>query len=161
MVSTVTMKATYPHAVGEPHRSSPPYRARATSCLTRVDGVWVASLEVAADLTAALREGLVREARAGAAGARRDDLKGLVFDYVTSERFAQHVRGVVETAARMRASLEKERTGLQRGWAERDEQISGLVAELACVYGELAGRGTDLPPIAALELSPVGLPQPA
>ncbi len=120
--------------------------------LSHVDGIWVASLEVAADLAVLLRDRVIDVASARGIRARRDDLKGLVYDYLAGGEFASHVVAIIEHAQSMRAGVAQERRALQARWAEREQQIEGMVGELAAIYGELRGIGTTLPSIEQLEL---------
>jgi hypothetical protein len=120
--------------------------------LTEVDGIWVADLDVAPDLAMLLRDRIIQVADARGVRARRDDLKGLLYDYLAGPGFASHVVAIIENAQMMRASLDLERRALQTRWAEREQQIQGVVGELAGIYGELKGLGTALPTIEHLEL---------
>jgi hypothetical protein len=122
--------------------------------LVQVDGIWVADLEVAPDLAVLLRESVIEVAAARGARSRRDDLKGLAYDYLAGPEFAAHVLAIIENARRMRESLDAERRALQARWSERERQIEGVVGELAGIYGDLRGLGTGLPSIAQLELLP-------
>lgn len=122
--------------------------------LAQVDGIWVADLDVAPDLAILLRDSVIEVAAARGARARRDDLKGLAYDYLAGPGFASHVIAIIENARRMRDSLEQERRALQARWAEREQQIEGVVDELAGIYGDLRGLGTALPTIEQLELPP-------
>ena len=123
--------------------------------LTEVDGIWVADLDVAPDLATLLRDTVIQVAAARGARAQRDDLKGLAYDYLAGPGFASHVVAIIENAHKMRASLDQERRALQARWAEREQQIQGVVGELAEIYGDLRGLGAALPTIEHLEL-----PQP-
>ena len=120
--------------------------------LTEVDGIWVVDLDVAPDLAALLRDTVIQVAAARGARAQRNDLKGLAYDYLAGPEFASHVIAIIETAHKMRASLDQERRALQARWAEREQQIQGVVGELAGIYGDLRGLGTALPTIEHLEL---------
>jgi len=121
--------------------------------LTQVDGIWVADLDVAPDLAILLRDTVIEVAAARGAHARRDDLKGLAYDYLAGPDFSAHVIAIVENAHRMRENLEQERRALQLRWAEREQQIESVVGELAGIYGDLRGLGTALAPIEQFELS--------
>lgn len=122
--------------------------------LAQVDGIWAADIDVAPDLAVMLRDTMIQVADARGARARRDDLKGLAYDYLAGPAFAAHVIAIVECARSMRDGLEQERRALQARWAEREQQIHGVVAELAGIYGDLRGLGTALPTIEHLELPP-------
>lgn len=122
--------------------------------LAEVEGIWVVDLDVAPDLAVLLRDTVLQVASARGARAQRDDLKGLAYDYLAGPEFASHVIAIVETAHKMRASLDQERRALQARWAEREQQIAAVVRELAEIYGDLRGLGTALPVIEQLELPP-------
>jgi hypothetical protein len=137
------------HAVGvivsetlpDPHRT-----------VIQTDGIWVTTLDVAPDLAAILRDTVIQVTSARGARARRDDLKGLAYDYISGREFAARVRAIVENARNMRGTLDLERRALQARWSERETQIETVVVELAGIYGDLRGLGTALPSIDALEL---------
>jgi hypothetical protein len=120
--------------------------------LAHVDGIWVAEFNVAADLATLLRDTVIEVAAARGARARRDDLKGLAYDYLAGPDFSAHVIAIVENAHRMRQNLEQERRALQLRWAEREQQIESVVGELAGIYGDLRGLGAALTPIEQFEL---------
>jgi len=122
--------------------------------LTQVDGVWVVDLDVATDLAVLLRDGMIQVASARGTRSRRDDLKGLAYDYLAGSQFAEHVVAIIENARGMRATLDQERRALQARWAEREQQIESVVGELAEIYGDLKGLGASLPTIETLELPP-------
>lgn len=122
--------------------------------LTEVDGIWVADLDVAPDLAILLRDTVIQVSAARGARAQRDDLKGLAYDYLAGPGFSSHVVAIIENARKMRASLDQERRALQARWSEREQQIEGVVGELAGIYGDLRGLGTALPTIELLELPP-------
>jgi hypothetical protein len=122
--------------------------------LTEIDGIWVSDLDVAPDLAILLRDTVIQVATARGARAQRDDLRGRAYDYLAGPDFGSHAIAIVENASKMRASLDQERRALQARWAEREQQIHGVVAELAGIYGDLQGLGTALPAIEQLELPP-------
>jgi hypothetical protein len=122
-----------------------------------IDGIWVTTLEVAPDLAAILRDTVIQVASARGARARRDDLKGLAYDYLSGPEFTVRVRTMLENARAMRDTLDLERRALQARWSERERQIDGFVDEVAGIYGDLRGLGTALPTIELLEL-PAPLP---
>jgi hypothetical protein len=130
--------------------------------VTQIDGIWVTNFDGASDLATILRTFLIQVANARGTRARRDDMKGLVYDYVAGPEFASRVRALVHIAHAMRNNHGQEKRALQSRWAERETQIDAVIAELAGLYGDLRGLGTVLPRIETLELSPVAeLPSPS
>lgn len=61
-----------------------------------LDGVWVVSLRLADSIAELLRSGLIEAARVRTAIARRGELAGSVYDYMTSARFRDHVVAAIE-----------------------------------------------------------------
>jgi hypothetical protein len=120
--------------------------------VVEMGGVWITNLDVAPDLAAILRDTVIQVANARGARARRDDLKGLAYDYLCGPDFAARVRVIIDNARRMRATLDSERRALQARWSEREKQIETVTAELVGIYGDLHGLGTALPNIDLVEL---------
>ncbi len=119
--------------------------------LQEVDGVWVASFEVATDLASVLREQLTQVSRAHAVNDRREDFKGKAFDYLNGPLFSEHVQAVVETAHGLRQSLDKERGAHEKEWATRGERIRTLIEEMARLSGEAQAMGAP-PTVTDLEI---------
>jgi hypothetical protein len=107
---------------------------------------------IATPFCAVLRAWLIGIVEARGARARRDDLKGRAYDYLTGPAFAQRLRGAVETAIRMGESLEAERRVCAAKFADREQQIHDVVCELAGLYGDVTGMGATPIAIEALEL---------
>jgi len=120
--------------------------------LVQIDGVWVTTLDVAGDLATVLRQPLLEVATARGAGARRDDLKGRVYDYLAGDEFTTRIISIVETAKRMRDSVAVEQRAFQTRWRERERQIESVVCDVAAVIGDLRGIGAALPAVDGLEL---------
>jgi hypothetical protein len=116
------------------------------------DGGLALRFEFVEDLAALLRDALIKVLCAKGAVASRDDLKGLVYDYLAGPEFANRVRSLVDTLGRMRSQLDSERRAMQRHWAERERQIVGVGDDIATVWGDLSGLGASLPSVASLEL---------
>jgi len=121
--------------------------------LMDVDGVWVATIDIAGDLASILRQAMLDVAATQGIAARRDDLKGLVYDYLTSAEFTGHIIAIVETAGHMRDDVDQERRAFQTRWKQREQQIESVVLDAAAMYGDLTGIGARLPTVEALELA--------
>lgn len=120
------------------------------ACL--VDGVWVCKLEVAGIVGKMLRDGLAEVLKTRGSVARRDDLKGLVYDHVTGVEFIGAVRSLVTVVQHMREQVAVERRTFQRQWAEREQQITTMETDLASMIGGLQGVGATLPTVPEFEL---------
>jgi len=122
--------------------------------LVEVDGVWVTTIDVACDIAAFLRDALLQIAAIRGTVAHRDDLKGLVYDYLTSGDFTSRIVSIVELAKRMRDELAHERHTFETRWTEREREIESIVLDIAAIYGDLKGIGASMPAVKTLELGP-------
>jgi hypothetical protein len=120
--------------------------------IVNIDGIWVTTLDAAPDLAVLLRDGITQVATARGARGRRNDLKGLVYDYVCSPEFTGRVAVIVENLQRMRDDIGKERRTVNARLSERDTQLDAVVIEVAGIYGDLRGLDSALLPIQTLEL---------
>ncbi len=116
-----------------------------------MDGVWVTDLASALDLAAVLRMQLEEVSRIRASMAGRDSLAEQVYDYVSGP-FVERVKGVVEPLGKMRSELDRERTAMEKMWAQREGQIRQVFSQMAGMVGDLMGIGASLPEVKALEL---------
>lgn len=123
--------------------------------LAHQDGVPITSLELAVPLAVVLRESLILVAGVKGARAQRDDLKGRVYDYLTSQDFTGPVMGIIESAHRMRQSLEKEKAKIQAQWSERERQLDEVQTDLTRLWGGLLGLEVPQLRIPALEEAPI------
>jgi hypothetical protein len=120
--------------------------------LSDTDDVWIVTPELATELAVILRYALIGVAQAEQSRSRRSDLKGRVYDYLTGSAFRRRVESIIDTTARMRTTLDRERRALQSSWAQRDAEIEALSAEIAGIYGDVRGIGGEPETIEGLEL---------
>jgi hypothetical protein len=98
-----------------------------------------------------LRERLLEVAGVRGARARRDDLKGAVYDYVSGP-FIGYIQRTMETIAAMKATLDKEKRAKTADWKQREGEIDGIAYDLAATYGELQAIGAALPSVPELQM---------
>lgn len=108
-------------------------------------------------LASLLWEGIIPAAIARGASARRQDLKGRVYDYITGPKFAGHVAALVTAAVGIHNEVDSERRALQAKWTERERLAAVMMEDLADVYGDLRGIRASLPTVQRLELEPAPL----
>lgn len=121
------------------------------SSFCMVGGVLACDIDAAPYLALLLRERLIEVASVRGARARRDDLKGAVYNYVSGP-FIEYVRSIMEKVVSMKATLDRERRAKAADWKQREAEIEGIGLDLAAIYGDLQGIGAALPPVPDLEL---------
>ncbi len=113
-----------------------------------IDGVWVTDPKCAIAVAVALRDTLLAVSAARLAGEGQQTKMEMTYPYLTGPRFRHRIEAVVERFTEMR-----ERKAMTRMWAEREEQIHGVVETMAGLYGDLQGiAGRSLQEIAGLEV---------
>ncbi len=116
------------------------------------DDVWVSQATTAVNVAEALRTGLLEVHKQRLLSAGKGEKMEALFDYLTSPQFAQKLKAVYETFAKMREELESERNTTQQRWARREKQLQAGASQLLSIGGEIQGLAQqDLP---MLELEP-------
>ena len=115
------------------------FPADISESIVQYEGVWLVRPELVSGLSAALRTVLIESQRQKSVSAGKGEQMEALFDYITSNQFAQRVRAVVENYETMRVDLEKEKSAMQRLWKKREMQISRISDQMLAVCGELQG----------------------
>jgi len=115
------------------------FPAELKDSIVQYEGVWLVRPELVLGLSAALRTVLIESQRQKAVSAGKGEQMEALFDYITSNQFAQRIRAVVENYETMRSDLEKEKSAMQRIWKKRETQISRISDQMLAVCGELQG----------------------
>jgi len=71
--------------------------------------------------------GLINVKRSEIVQANQADLKGVVYDYITSWEFAMHITAIVNTYKQMQEDLETEKRSMLRIWKKRETQIQKVI----------------------------------
>ena len=120
-----------------------------------VDDVWVAVWPVALQLARVLRAALLDVHKQRVASAGKDQKMEAVYDYVTSQQFAQKVRAVNDAFKRMRDELEAEKSQTQQRWARREKQLETGKLALLGIGGEIQGLAQQELPQLQLDADPL------
>jgi hypothetical protein len=121
----VLVSTVYPADINEP--------------IMQHEGIWLVRPELVSGLSSALRTVLIESQRQKSVSAGKGEQVEALFDYITSNQFAQRIRAVVETYETMRTDLEKEKAAMQRLWKKREMQIGRISDQMLAVCGELQG----------------------
>jgi hypothetical protein len=120
----------------------------------RLEDIWVCEPTFACALAAALREGLLYAARQRAQDSGRADKATLLYDYICSVEFRQHLEGLDEAFRALDKQIADERRAFEKQWAERKAQLDKAIKHTIQIYGSvqgIAGR-TALPDPPSLQL---------
>ena len=123
------------------------FPAEVNDGIVQHEGVWLVRPELVSGLSAALRTVLIESQRQKAVSAGKGEQVEALFDYITSNQFAQRIRAVVENYETMRVDLEKEKSAMQRIWKKRETQIGRISDQMLAVCGELQGISANSLPM--------------
>ncbi len=118
-----------------------------------VDGVWVCDFPSVIGMAALLRKGVLDSFAVRQAMSGRAEKKELLYNYLSSQEFAQRILGLMETFREMKRELEQEKAAFTRMWARREKQLDQFVTHTGRMWGELEHIfGPGLPEIPGLAL---------
>lgn len=118
-----------------------------------VDNVWVVDPRFAIPLAIALRQSLIELASSRQATEGQQTKMELVYQYLTGPRFRHRIDAIAEKFNDMREDLDRERKTMMRLWAKREEQLNGVLASTAGLWGDLQGiAGRAIPDIDSLDV---------
>jgi len=122
----------------------------------RQDGIWISDFKSAIGLATALRELLIQVTRQKLVSAGQDSMKDLIYEYVTGQEFAMHIKEIVSAFAVMQEELEKEKRAITLIWKKREKQISSVLTNVAGMKGSIEGLAQKtLPEADALSLETI------
>jgi len=103
------------------------------------DDIWLTDYKSAIGLCASLRQGLIKAQRERVVTAGRESVKDVIYNYITSNEFAMHVRAVVNSYEAMNADLDTEKRAMLRIWNKREKQIASVLDNVTKMYGSIEG----------------------
>lgn len=118
------------------------------------NGVWVCKPPLARVLATLLRSGLLDLGLQKSLAEDRGTKADALYNFVTSHEFAHQIEAMVETFMEMNQQITKERTQLNRNWAEREAQCQRLLQGTARIMGSMKGHvgQSAMPRIKGLEI---------
>ncbi|MCP4612938.1 MAG: DUF2130 domain-containing protein [Planctomycetes bacterium] len=120
--------------------------------------VWVTDYKSVIGLAMALRQSLVNLKRSEIIQANQASLKDVIYNYITSQEFAMHIKAVVSAYKQMQEDLDSEKRSMQRIWKKRETQIQKVMGNVTDIYATiegLVGSQKVLPDIEPLSLEAV------
>jgi len=108
-------------------------------CFGVKDGVWVCSFSEVKALASVLRDGVIRVYNTAKSNENRGDKMHLLYDYLTSNEFAEQWKAIREGFVSMRNSIQKERDTMERLWSAREKQLEKVLTNAARIRGSIDG----------------------
>ncbi len=118
-----------------------------------IDGIWVSEPKYAIALANILREQILAVKETKQALVGQGSKMEILYNYLLSTEFKNHMESVVEAFSTMQEELRKEQNAMKRLWKAREKQIEIARDSSLAIHGDLKGIiGKALPDIDSLEL---------
>lgn len=107
------------------------------------DGVWVCTFDDLPLLTTLLRDGLVKQSAALVSQENKSDKMSMLYDYLLSNDFKNHILGILDAFKKMDRALGKERDDMIKRLAERESHIIQAKTSIMSFWGRVEGIASD------------------
>lgn len=122
---------------------------------TQIDGVWICTFEEISALVNVLRDGMVRVYTAVRSQENKGDKMHMLYDYLTSNEFAEQWQAIREGFLNMKISIQRERDAMEKLWKAREKQLEKVLLNAAHIRGSVEGiAGTEAVDLNLLEDTP-------
>lgn len=109
------------------------------------DGVWVCTYSDLKGVALMLREGIIKIFQATKSQENKGDKMHMLYDYLTSNEFAEQWKAIREGFMSMKLSIQKERDAMEKLWKQREKQLEKVLLNAAHIRGSVEGiAGTDV-----------------
>jgi hypothetical protein len=105
--------------------------------MTLVDGVLVVKPDMLLPAAAILRRQLIEIYQVRLANAGKGDKKEILYNYLNSAPFAQHVRAVIDAFITIKSDLDSEKRAMTKHWKKREVEIERVMTNMMGMVGEL------------------------
>lgn len=103
------------------------------------NGVWICGFHEAKAVAVLLRDSLVRIANATRNQENKGDKMHMLYDYLTSNEFAEQWKAIREGFMSMRLSIQKEKDLMEKIWKAREKQLEKVLLNTAHIKGSVEG----------------------
>ena len=107
------------------------------------DGVWVCTFDDLPLLTTLLRDGLQKQSAALVSQQNKGDKMTMLYDYLLSNDFKNHILGILDAFKKMDRALGKERDDMIKRLAERESHIIQAKTSIMSFWGRVEGISSD------------------
>lgn len=117
------------------------------------NGVWICTFKEVAGLAAAIRQICITEANIKTSEVNRTEKIQALYNYLMSSEFKQRVEAIIETAAEMRETIDKQRKSMLASWKKQENSVDQMSFLMTDIVGSIDGiSGNALGPILGLQL---------
>jgi hypothetical protein len=117
------------------------------------EGIWICSFSEMTNLVYVLRQILIRTQAERAAEENKGEKIEVLYRYLTSVEFKNHITAIVEGFSQMRIELDKEKRSMASIWKRREKQIELITDNTINLYGTIRGiAGSAILSVDQLEL---------
>jgi hypothetical protein len=117
------------------------------------DGVWICGFHEVKSLSFVLREMLIKIKSSKLSQENKGDKMELLYSYLTSNEFVQHIKRIVENYDAMFDQLNSEKKAMHKIWASREKQIWVVQENISALFGSIKGiAGKELESSEVLQL---------
>ncbi|MEO6305439.1 MAG: DUF2130 domain-containing protein, partial [Bacteroidia bacterium] len=103
------------------------------------DGVWICRFADLKPISFILRETLVKHYTTVMTQENKGDKMQLLYNYLTSNEFRQHIDAVAEGFLALREGIIKEKIQMEKIWKEREKQLDKVLLNTTQFYGSIQG----------------------
>ncbi|MGV3766302.1 MAG: DUF2130 domain-containing protein [Chitinophagaceae bacterium] len=116
------------------------------------DGVWICNFHEIRSVSSLVRDGILRVAQAARSQENKGDKMHMLYDYLTSNEFAEQWKAIREGFLSMKMSIQKERDTMEKLWKAREKQLEKVLLNAAHFKGSIEGiAGQDIIDLKLLE----------
>lgn len=108
-------------------------------CFGLKDGVWICCFSEVKALAAVLRDGVIRVFNSAKSHENRGDKVNLLYNYLTSNEFAEQWKAIREGFLSMKLSIQKERDAMEKLWKAREKHLDKVLLSAAHIKGSMEG----------------------
>jgi hypothetical protein len=103
------------------------------------DGVWVCSFSEVKALSVVLRDSIMRISTAVRNNENKGEKMHMLYDYLTSNEFAEQWKAIREGFLSMKISIQKERDAMEKLWKTREKQLEKVLLNATHIRGSIEG----------------------
>ncbi len=103
------------------------------------DGVWICSFSEVKSVVQFIRAGIIKLSVALKSQDKRGDKMHLLYDYLTSNEFAEQWKAIREGFMSMKISIQKERDAMEKLWKAREKQLEKVMLNSTHIRGSIEG----------------------